>query len=119
MKQLTALGDRWRAEAETFRRYGDERGARACELHADELEAAMAAARLEAVTLEEACKIGGYSYSHLQHMVADGTLENIGTKGAPRIRRAEVPRKPRHGNGSAKEDALVGQVIDARQRGAP
>ena len=94
---MNALGDltaRWRSEALMFRRYGEERLAIACETHADELEAAAGAERTEAVTLEEAADASGYSYSHLQHLVANGEIDNVGEKGSPRIRRCDVPRKP-------------------------
>ena len=94
---LRALAVRWRAEAVMFRRYGEERLAIACETHADELEVAVGAQAIEALTLDQAAEIGGYSYSHLQHLLADGEIDNVGEKGSPRIRRCDVPRKPGHG----------------------
>ena len=108
MNTLRALTANWRKEALTFRRYGEERLAIACETHADELEAAAAAARIEAVSLEEAASLGGYSYSHLQYLVARGEIQNLGEKGSPRIRHCDVPVKPGHGNGRtcSKADTL-------------
>ena len=108
MNTLRALTATWRKEALIFRRYGEERLAIACETHADELEAAAAATRIEAVSLEEAAEVGGYSYSHLQCLVARGEIENIGQKGSPRIRRCDVPIKPGYGKGQtrSKEDVL-------------
>lgn len=94
MDAFRELTERWRREAESFRSYGEERLAMACEKHADEVEAAACASRLEEVTLEEAAELGGYSYSHLQHLVAEGKILNVGSKGSPRIRRCDVPRKP-------------------------
>ena len=44
-------------------------------------------------TLEQAAVESGYSYSALQKMVADGELMNVGKKGAPRIRRGDLPKK--------------------------
>lgn len=90
-----------------FRRYGETLLATACENHADELEAATAAARIEAVSLEEAAEAGGYSYSHLQSLVAKGEIDNLGQKGSPRIRRCDVPIKPGHGKGQARSKADV------------
>ena len=58
MNTLRALTATWRKEALIFRRYGEERLAIACETHADELEAAAATTRIEAVSLEEAAEIG-------------------------------------------------------------
>ncbi len=67
-----------------------------------------AAARIEAVSLEEAASLGGYSYSHLQCLVARGEIENLGEKGSPRIRHCDVPVKPGHGKGRpcSKADVL-------------
>lgn len=119
---LGALTDRWREEAETLRSYGADRLATAAERHADELEAAVGAARVSAVTLEEAAEIGGYSYSHLQHLVAEGKIANVGEKGDPRIRRCDVPVKPGHGRrvepGSTKGEVLASDVLAMRRRAA-
>lgn len=93
-----ALPDRWRDEAKTLQAHAAEGQATTLERCAEELEAATAARRLDTVTLEEAEEIGGYSYSHLQHLVADGTIPNAGRPGAPRIRRSDVPRKPGYGS---------------------
>lgn len=49
-----------------------------------------------AVTLQEAHELGGYSVDHLQRMVRKGVLVNVGQKGRPRIRRADVPHRPGH-----------------------
>ncbi len=90
-----------------FRRYGETLLATACEKHADELEAATAAERIEAVSLEEAAEIGGFSYSRLQCLVAKGEIDNLGQKGSPRIRRCDVPIKPGHGKGQARSKVEV------------
>lgn len=106
MDVLIELAETWREDAKILHSYGAERLALTCEKHADELEAAAAARRIEALTLEEASEIGGYSYSHLQHLVADGKIPNVGEKGDPRIRRCDVPRKPGQGRrrtGSKRE----------------
>lgn len=110
MDPLSELAAGWREDADRFREYGADRLATACEKHADELEAAAGATRLDAVTLEEAAEIGGYSYSHLQHLVAEGTIENVGEPGAPRIRRCDVPVKPGHGR--QKDRRGKGEILD-------
>jgi hypothetical protein len=46
------------------------------------------------VTLGEASRLGGYSVDHLQRLVRQGTIENVGRKHAPRLRRQDVPTKP-------------------------
>lgn len=118
-RTLAELADSWRDDAERFREYGADRLARACQKHADELEAAAGAVRLEALTLEEAAELGGYSYSHLQHLVAEGTIPNVGSEGAPRIRRRDVPRKPGHGveAESASREELVDDVVALHREG--
>lgn len=118
MNPLVELADRWRDEAEMLRSYAAEPLATACEKHADELEAALGVVRLEAVTLDEAHEIGGYSYSHLQHLVADGTIPNVGSGGKPRIRRQDVPVKPGHGagNGSLSKTELLEDALARRRR---
>lgn len=93
MNPLLSLAEKWRTDAELLRRYGDERGASVAELHADELEAAVAADRLDALTLKQASKESGYSYSRLHQLVSEGLIPNAGRRNAPRIRRHDLPRK--------------------------
>ena len=50
---------------------------------------------LECLTLEEAAIASGYSQAHLQRLVAEGTIPNAGATHRPRIRRQDLPRKPR------------------------
>lgn len=100
---LGELATRWRGEARSLRRYGAESLADAAEHHADELDSAAAAQELHTVTLEEAEAIGGYSYSHLQRLVSDGTIPNAGSAGRPRILRRDVPVKPGHNARNPRE----------------
>lgn len=95
---LEALAQGWREEAETLRSAGANSLAKLSDRHATEVEAADGARRFDPLTLEEASEIGGYSYEHLQRLVADGKLANAGVKGSPRIYRRDVPRKPGHGS---------------------
>lgn len=46
-----------------------------------------------ALTLSEAAKQSGYSVDHLSRMVRTGALENVGRRGAPRIRAGDLPRR--------------------------
>lgn len=66
----------------------------------------------EPVTLREAAMFGGYSYAHLQRLVADKVIPDIGRKGSPRIRRADVPIKAGHG---LREPAGADQLSARRQ----
>jgi hypothetical protein len=47
------------------------------------------------LTLAEASTESGFSKDRLRHLVAEGRLHNVGRKGAPRVRRGDLPRKRR------------------------
>lgn len=102
LSPLLDLADRWEREAETLRARGLEREAAMEESFAEELRDALTSWEAGTVTLREAAELGGYSYSHLQHLVAEGEIENVGEKGSPRIRRSDVPVKPGQENGRAE-----------------
>jgi len=68
----------------------------------------------DTVTLAEAALLGGYSVDHLQRIVAAGTIENAGRKGAPRIRRTDVPVKP--GHHAALLTPIAGDQLSTRRR---
>ena len=96
---MTCIGSselpaRWRTTADTLERFAPAAAAafRDC---ASELEAAGQDV-LDAVTLQEAHQMGGYSVDHLQRLVRRGSIENVGRKGSPRIRRSDVPSRPGH-----------------------
>jgi hypothetical protein len=87
--ELPAL---WRARAETLRRFAPA-AATAFEDAADELEAALREAAETPLTLAEAARESGYSERRLRELLAAGAIPNAGRKNAPRIRRADLPRK--------------------------
>ena len=64
-----------------------------CESLADELEQVWSQWQLEALSLNAAAAESGYSYSHLQALVQEGQLENVGRKGSPLVRRCDLPKK--------------------------
>ena len=92
--KLESLVKRWHAEAEMFRRRGQDATAALIESFVTELEASLHEWDLESLTLQEATKESGYSYSALQKMVGKGRLPNVGDKNRPRVRRGDLPRKP-------------------------
>jgi hypothetical protein len=100
----------WRTRAELFGRHGAATAAACCRELAAELEGALVAAGDETLTLAEAARESGYSDRRLRELLADGSITNAGRKGAPRVRRADLPRKARPAetaNGyNAQEDAL-------------
>lgn len=86
---------------------------------------ALAVATDDVVTLREASAMGGYDYDSLQRMVSAGSIENVGRKGAPRIRRADVPVKPGHslrlpatGDQLSVRRQIVRQTLANTQRSA-
>ncbi len=52
---------------------------------------------LTPLPLEQAAAESGYTASHLQRLVREGTLPNSGTESEVRILRRHLPRKPGHG----------------------
>lgn len=66
----------------------------------------------ETVTLAEGARRSGYSADHLQRLVADGKIPNVGRKGRPRIRVVDLPKKPGRGLRAVSED---GQFSARRQ----
>ena len=90
---LACLADKWEADATKLREYGQESAARVAELHAHQLREALRAAADESLTLAEAAAESGYSKRRLRELVSEGSVPNAGRKGAPRIRRGDLPRK--------------------------
>ena len=93
MNTLLKLASRWKEEADLLRGYGAEEAATATEKHAREVIGAVKRAEDEALTLTEAAAESGFSKRRLRELVSLGEIPNMGRKGAPRIRRADLPRK--------------------------
>jgi hypothetical protein len=85
----------WRKRAALFRLYGAEAPAATLEAMAVELENAWVATVQELLPLTTAAAESGYSTSQLRRMIREGKVPNAGAHGAPLIRRADLPRKPR------------------------
>ena len=103
MNPLLKLADEWRSQAEMLLRYSDERGATACELHAKELEAVWNRWQSEELRIAEASAESGYTEDGLRRLVREEKIPNAGRPNSPRIRRADVPKKP--GRSEAHGDA--------------
>jgi hypothetical protein len=71
----------------------------------------------EILTLAEAAQESGYSGDHLRHLIADGTLDNAGRKGSPRIRRGDLPVKPGHRHQGPTDAEDVAREIIGRIEG--
>ena len=88
----------WRSRAVQLDPYSSS-AAEAFRTAAGELDTALREAADAPLTLAEATAESGYSKRRLRELIASGALVNIGRKGAPRIRRADLPRKPRADDG--------------------
>jgi hypothetical protein len=77
--------------------------------------AALAESNTDLVTLTEAHTIGGYSIDHLQRLVSNGKIQNIGRKGSPRIRRSDVPIRPGHSERYLSTDGTRGEHSSRRR----
>ncbi len=90
---LGALTDHWRKQAATLRAFKAEPQAAVLEKAAAELDDALRTQRDEPLTLPAAALECGYSAEHLGRLIRTGTLDNVGRKGSPRVRRGDLPRK--------------------------
>lgn len=63
------------------------------------VEASIRAWQNELLTLQEAARESGYSVDYLGEMLREGRIANAGRKHSPRIRRADLPKKPQRGPG--------------------
>jgi hypothetical protein len=88
-----ALAATWRARAAELERFAPP-AAEAFRVAADELDAALREAADTPLTLAEAAEESGYSERRLRELVAAGVVANAGRKHVPRIRRADLPRRP-------------------------
>jgi hypothetical protein len=89
---------------------------------ADELQRALRAAEADILTVPEAARESGYSADRLKELIREGKIPNAGRKHAPRIRRGDLPRKPRaqpveSSTGGASLACIERDFIATRTRG--
>jgi hypothetical protein len=89
------LAEKWRHEADHNERRGLKEFANFARSFADELETYEESHASELLTLDEAARESGYSKDHLALLRSQGRIPNAGKKGAPRIARRDLPRKPK------------------------
>ena len=71
----------------------------------------------ELLTYQEAARESGYHADTLGHLVREGKIPNATRKGAPRIRRGDLPRKPGKPQASAYDPSADALSLIAK-RGA-
>ena len=89
---LEQLPDAWRDRADLIRPYA-EASATAFEEAARELEDLLRDRENELLNLRQGAKASGYSDDHLGHLIRIGKLTNYGKRGAPKVRRGDLPKK--------------------------
>lgn len=86
------LSQTWRERAASLREWGASPEVAALwDRAASELDAALRAAGDAVLTLREAAAVTGLTPGHLSDLIRAGKLRNAGRKGAPRLRRSDLP----------------------------
>lgn len=107
---LSALAVEWRTRASDLRGWGAGGNADTLERAANELDAALRGAETEPLTLAQAARESGYSTDHLARLIRQGKLANVGRDRAPRVRRADLPRKTSDGSAPRLAAATAGDA---------
>jgi hypothetical protein len=105
-----ALVIRWRELADILRAEGCIEVAAARERCATELENCLDSLNGEKLSITFAARESGYSEESLRRMLRENPSLNVGRKGKPLIRRADLPRKAVAGRNGGQYDP----VADAR-----
>ena len=104
----------WRSRADEIERYAPP-VAEAFRVAAGELMAALHEAANTELTLDEAAAESGYSKRTLRQFVSGGSIPNAGRKGAPRIRRGDLPRKANVACNGFDAGAEARSILGARR----
>lgn len=117
---VTALAEELREEAELYARDGARLEAeKVLQRVADQVEEAWRDYQLEELTLSAAAHESEYSYDRLSELLREKPELNMGEKGAPRIRRCDLPRKPGVGISviATGEGDFVDELLEAGKNG--
>ena len=91
---LEQLRSDWEAAAAAAEKIGDTRGATIYRALLLDVTQRAESAGDELLDLEAAARESGYSRQRIRKLIASGELPNAGRKGAPAVRRRDLPRKP-------------------------
>ena len=113
---------RWQSRRDEWHRFRTlVDGTALCDEVLQDLQAVVAADGNAELTLSEAAGLSGYSHEHLGRLVREGKIPNAGKPGAPRIRRADVPRQPASALASSRsrtyDPSADARKLLSRQRG--
>ena len=92
---VRGLEREWRATAETLKAHGAKSQAKLVHHLSDRLLEAACRSKEEVLTLAEAAAESSYTIAHLGRLIAEREIPNAGKKGSPRLRRSDLPRKPK------------------------
>jgi hypothetical protein len=106
------LAQKWREQAASYEGDG-QLGAALLRRVANELETYELERTNQPLTLDEAADVSGFHRDHIARLLAqeENGLENVGRKGAPLVRRGDLPMKGRRK--STATSAIVKTVEDA------
>lgn len=103
---VDALRQRWLTRRDELRRlHALVDGATLCDELLGELDRLADDAANELLPLRRAAAESGYTADHLGRLLREGKLANAGRANAPRIRRGDLPRKPRRAVAAGPERA--------------
>ena len=86
--------ERWTERANEWKKLDvSVKGAPLAEEIIADLEAIAAGTNSEELTVTQAAEATGYTADHIGRLVREGKLTNYGRKGAPRVRRSELPKR--------------------------
>ena len=98
--------------------HGAAEAATTCERVADDLEAAFHAWWCAELSVVEAVAESGYSPDRLRELVREGRIPDVrpsAESGEIRLRRSDLPRRPRPARPSPVVTALAAQVLPGRR----
>ena len=93
VRSVNGLPERWLQRAADLEPYAPA-AAEAFRRAAGELEVAIRDESEAVMNLAQAAVESGYSIDHLAREIRTGRLPNVGRRGAPRVRRGDLPKKP-------------------------
>ncbi len=88
------LAEQWEKEAKAYERDGQPGAAILRRVAEQVVKKAQEWLTKEPLTLREASIESGFTETHLQRLIHDGKLENVGEPRSPRVLRQDLPRKP-------------------------
>ena len=90
-RDLVPPAAKFRTDAERFREYGRESSAEMLEACAEYCEQYERERGQDELTLTQAARACGKSYSWIQKKVRSREIPNVGQRGRPRVRRGDLP----------------------------